>query len=113
MNVYASVGMLTTKRDPKQTINAILDHYGYTLEKVKEKGRKQEVVTARMVCICALYFEHKWTLKKVGEYFNRDHTTMVHSIQRIRNLIDTEPDFKEEIKSLSPKTIENIHKKRY
>ena len=47
------------------------------------KSRLRKLVIARM---CAMYLMRKktdYTLKEVGEFFNRDHTTVIHSIRFI------------------------------
>jgi chromosomal replication initiator protein len=110
--IYARVGVQQKNgRGYEKTLQEILYYYKLTIPEVIKKNRKNEIVTARMVCMCALYYEHRWTLQTVGKFFSRDHTTVLHAIERVRDLIDTEPDFKDEVLRLSPKVIELIHKK--
>jgi chromosomal replication initiation ATPase DnaA len=110
--IYARVGIQSKNgRDYEKTLMEILGYYNLTITELIKKNRKNEIVTARMVCMCALYYEHRWTLQTVGKFFYRHHTTVMHAIERVRNLIDTEPDFKDSVLRLSPKVIELIHKK--
>ena len=79
-------------------------HYGISLENLKSKSRKRELVTARQI---AMYFAKKYTnhsLKSIGYYFGgRDHSTVIHALQTVNNMLDTEPHFKLSCKDLQRK----------
>lgn len=79
-----------------QKMDLITEHVCHVLGIDKEviftKNRKQEYVFARQV---SMYFIHsnyrEISLKSIGNYFaGRDHTTVIHSIQRLKDLIETE-----------------------
>ena len=53
------------------------------------KNRKRRVVEARMLC-GLLMRELSHSLKQIGEYLNKDHTTVIHYERTMRNLIDTD-----------------------
>jgi hypothetical protein len=57
--------------------------YGY----VTDKNRKREVVFARQVAMHILLKNTKWTLGKIGENFNRDHATVLHSDRVIKDYL--------------------------
>jgi len=79
-------------------------HYNISLEDLKSKSRKRELVTARQI---AMYFAKKYTnhsLKSIGYYFGgRDHSTVIHALQTVNNILDTEPHFKLSFKDLQRK----------
>jgi chromosomal replication initiator protein len=79
-------------------------HYSIPLENLKSKSRKRELVTARQV---AMYFSKKYTnhsLKSIGYYFGgRDHSTVIHALQAVNDMLDTEPHFKLSFKDLQRK----------
>lgn len=61
-------------------------------EKVLSKNRCREYVTARHM---AMFFIRKYypyiSLKSTGNYFGgRDHTTAIHAVQSIKNLMQAE-----------------------
>ena len=76
-------------------------YYNISLEELKSKSRKRELVTARQV---AMYFVKKYTsysLKSIGHYFGgRDHSTVIHALQAVNDMLDTEPIFKRSVNDL-------------
>jgi len=70
-------------------------HYNISLEDLKSKSRKREFVTARQV---AMFFVKQYTnhsLKSIGHYFGgRDHSTVIHALQAVNDMLDTAPRFK-------------------
>ena len=79
-------------------------HFNISLESLKSKSRKRELVTARQV---AMYFVKKYTsysLKSIGHYFGgRDHSTVSHALQAVNDMLDTEPHFTRSFKDLQRK----------
>lgn len=69
---------------------------GVGLEAMKSKCRNREFVEARHI---AMYFCKKFTnssLKFIGKEFgNRDHSTVIHALQSVSNLIDTDKSKRE------------------
>ncbi|MEM9416801.1 MAG: chromosomal replication initiator protein DnaA [Bacteroidota bacterium] len=82
----------------------VAGHFNVSVESLKSKSRKRELVTARQV---AMYFIKKYTshsLKSIGQYFGgRDHSTVSHALQAIDDLLDTEPHFKRSFEDLQRK----------
>ncbi len=74
------------------------DYYGIKVEDLKAKTRKKEIVIARQV---AMYFSKEFTnhsLKSIGYHFGgRDHSTVIHAVQSVNDLIETDPSFKNAI----------------
>ena len=80
----------------------VTEHFNVSLESLKSKTRKKEIVIARQV---AMYLAKQYTnhsLKSIGEYCGgRDHSTVIHAIQAVNDMLHTEHHFKvsmEEIK---------------
>jgi chromosomal replication initiator protein len=67
---------------------AVSAYYRLAIGDIKGKTRKKEVALARHI---AMYMSHKIlkkTLEEIGEFFeNRDHSTVIHGIKKIQNLI--------------------------
>lgn len=85
---------------------SVLKHYGLDRDTVFEKKtRKREIVVARQI-IMSFYKKYtKMSLKSIGEQFRgdtpgkrKDHTTVIHSIQTVKDLCDTDPNFQKEVK---------------
>jgi len=77
----------------KLTIDAGNSIYPMTWEDLGGKFRKKELVLTRQL-FC--YFCKEWsvlpTLTSIGNEINRDHTTVMHAIQQIKNLIDSKDE---------------------
>ncbi len=82
----------------------VAGHYKIPLEQLKSKSRKREIVTARQV---AMYLAKKHTnhsLKSIGHYFGgRDHSTVIHALQVVNNLLDTDQPFRLSFEDLQQK----------
>ena len=57
------------------------------------KTKKNEYANARQVTMSIALNNLKCTLKEVGNFFGKDHTTVLHAKKVVNNFIATEPDF--------------------
>jgi len=82
----------------------ITEHYSVALEGLKSKSRKKEIVIARQV---AMYLAKQYThhsLKSIGYYCGgRDHSTVIHAIQAVNDMLDTQPQFRVSFEELKRK----------
>ena len=82
----------------------VAEYFGLPVELLKAKTRKKEVVTARQV---AMYFAKEHTshsLKSIGHQFGgRDHSTVIHSVQTVSDLLDSDKSFRASIQELRRK----------
>jgi chromosomal replication initiator protein len=82
---------------------SVSEYYVLAPEVLTGRQRTQEIARARQV---AMYFAKIYTdfsLKSIGNYFNRDHSTVIHAIQAVENLIECDKRFKADIESLKKK----------
>jgi len=78
----------------EQIIEIVADFFHLQAKVLKMKSRKREVVTARQL---AMFFAKKYTKKsltEIGLAFSKDHSTVVHSIKTVKNLYETDREFK-------------------
>jgi chromosomal replication initiator protein len=62
---------------------------------LKQKLRIREITELRSI-FCFLARNMSYSLKTIGEYLNgRDHTTVIHSVNTFKDLIETCPVFRE------------------
>jgi chromosomal replication initiation ATPase DnaA len=79
---------------PEKLFKVIQKEFGVTQEQIASKSRKRAIVVYRQL-FCYFVMEHRiLSLKAVGDLIgNRDHTTVIHSVNTIKDLIDVEdPD---------------------
>lgn len=89
------------------TIDAIqkmvCEYFGVPYDKLLQKTRK-EIVQARQITMYLSKAFTKNSLKTIGEHFGgRDHTTVIHSCQTVKDLMDTDTLFKESVLELQQK----------
>jgi chromosomal replication initiator protein len=70
------------------------DLFGCTAEELFTPSRYREVVNARQVCMWVMHKYSSATLRAIGNHFNRDHATVVHSLLMVDNLCATDKQFK-------------------
>ncbi len=79
----------------------VSEYYNVSSEKLLAKTRKREIVQARQVSMYLAKMFTKNSLKTIGNHFGgRDHTTVIHSCQTVRNLMDTDDKFKDGVLNL-------------
>ena len=74
------------------------EHFAIEVDQMKAKTRKRAIVQARQI---AMYFSKEMTrhsLKTIGSYFGgRDHSTVIHALQTVNDLISTDKYFKQNV----------------
>lgn len=82
----------------------VAEYFKVEVESLKDKIRKKEIVIARQV---AMYFSKEYTnhsLKAIGYHFGgRDHSTVIHAVQSVNDMMDTNANFKSSIEELKKK----------
>ena len=90
------------------TIDAIqkmvCEYFGVHYDKLLQKTRKREIVQARQITMFLAKSFTKNSLKTIGEHFGgRDHTTVIHSCQTVKDLMDTDSVFRENVMEITQK----------
>jgi chromosomal replication initiator protein len=82
----------------------VCDFFDVPYDKLLQKTRKREIVQARQITMYLSKSFTKNSLKTIGEHFGgRDHTTVIHSCQTVKDLMDTDTLFKESVLELQQK----------
>lgn len=80
---------------PTDVIETVAETAGVTLQAIKSRSRKRELVEARQIAMTLLKSETKMTLKTIGSFFSgRDHTTVIHAINTVEDLTETDKLFR-------------------
>lgn len=92
--------------DPKRiTIEAIIDavvrYYGVKVSDLHSKKRNRSVAFPRQICMYLSRRHTRYSLEEVGGYFGgRDHTTVLHGVRTVKNLVETNPDVAGQVKAI-------------
>src|SRR5688572_11279019 len=82
----------------------VCDYFDVHYDKLLQKTRKREIVQARQISMYLAKAFTKNSLKTIGEHFGgRDHTTVIHSCQTVKDLMDTDGVFRENVLELQQK----------
>lgn len=75
--------------------------YDVSEEQLQSRTRTRQVVQARQVAmyLCREYTEE--TLRAIGRAFgDRDHSTVIHSVDTVEDLLETDPNFRQQVEDL-------------
>jgi chromosomal replication initiator protein len=82
----------------------VCEYYDITYDKLQAKTRKREIVQARQISMFLAKQYTKNSLKTIGDHFGgRDHTTVIHSCQTVKDLMDTDTMIRDQVKELQQK----------
>ena len=92
--------MLKDKADFLPSSDVIIEEvskfYGIEADAIRGQGRTKDTALARQIAMYQIRRITTLSLKEIGrEFDNRDHTTVMHSIERIEKLIKTNPEIAE------------------
>jgi hypothetical protein len=88
----------------KRIKKTICLYFNINEEDVDKKTRKRKIVVPRQIAHYIALLNTKHSLTDIGkEIGNKNHATVLNSKKTINNLIDTDPDFKKELKNISQK----------
>lgn len=82
---------------------SVCDFYHISFEEFMSHKREMELVLVRKVFAFIAYQYCEVPLCKVAKYMNRDHTSVIYYLHKVKDLMDTEPVRAKEIQYLSAK----------
>ena len=106
MVVKVIKGVFKEKSDIVPTAEVIIDEVCkfYNIEPtiLRGQGRAKDISLARQIAMYLIRSMTNLSLKEIGKEFdNRDHTTVLHSIERVEELSKSDPEKAEIIKDIT------------
>ncbi len=86
---------------PDLIIKEVAKYYNISAEKLLSNTRSKEMVLPRQVSMYLVRNLTKCTLPEMGRIFSRDHTTVLHSINKIEDFVKSSPDMTNVINTLT------------
>ena len=94
---------------PKVIISYICSYYNIDEETLRGQSRSRDVVAARQLAMYLIRRMHATSLDGIGKEFgSRDHSTILHSLDKVEKQMQTDPKFAERVKEITT----NISSKR-
>lgn len=85
----------------KDVVKAVSSFYNIEEESIYNKTRRQEVVKPRQLTMYILREDYNISFPSIGQKLgNRDHTTVMHSCEKIKNELKTNPDLTTELNQI-------------
>ncbi|MDR0891527.1 MAG: chromosomal replication initiator protein DnaA [Mediterranea sp.] len=82
-------------------LNAVCQHFSLEVSAVHTKSRKREVVQARQVAMYLAQKKTGFSTSKIGKFIgNRDHATVIHACKTIKNQLEVDKAFKQEVQEI-------------
>jgi len=84
-----------------QIVKIVAEFYNLAEKDIYGKTRKKEIVHGRQVIMYLLREDYSFSLPVIGsEIGKRDHTTVIHSCERVRSMLSSSPTFANEIEQI-------------
>lgn len=75
---------------PEKIIKAVAETYGITTEDVLSKSQSRDCTLPRQIAMHLCRYELNIPFIKIGDVFDRDHSTVMSSVRRIQKAIDSD-----------------------
>lgn len=87
-------------------IKEVCDFMGTEFDLVNIPSRKRPLPQIRFIIMAFLYKYSLPSLKEVGNVFGKDHTTVIHGIQSLQDICDTEPPVRSMVRQVAKRVIQ-------
>jgi chromosomal replication initiator protein len=92
--------------DIQKIQQAVATHFKITVEDLKGKKRTANINYPRQIAMYLCRMTTEETIVKIGlEFGNRDHSTVLHSFEKIHNELKTNLELKETIEEIKNKIV--------
>lgn len=88
------------KSDTERIIEKTIQMYEVTRDELSEHTRRANVVVPRQIVMYLLRTDVGLSFPSIGRLFNRDHTTVIHSCNKVREMIDRNAKIRNRVKRI-------------
>lgn len=98
-NILASiVGAKKKVTSAKKVAESVAEFYNISMEDLIKQSRKKEYVKPRQIAMYLIRKELDSSFPSIGEFFGgRDHTTVMHAVEKIGDMVNQKESFKQEV----------------
>lgn len=90
-------------------LRAVSAHYGVTIPEIKSNIRNIRCVTPRHVAYFIAARQSGLSIAAIGRRFGKDHTTILHAVRKMRELLLIDKELAETIEMLEAKLFAGIY----
>ena len=90
---------------PDRIMQVVSEHYGVSIDDICSKKRNAEIVLPRQVFVYLCRELINTSLVTVGKMIQRDHTTVMHSVEKVENMLKTDTGFANTVEIIRKKIV--------
>lgn len=91
---------------PKKILKAVAEFYDMGEKDLMQQSRKKDVVRPRQIAMYLMRENLKSSYPSIGDKFGgRDHTTVIHSCEKVAQELLTNPELEEELKAIKERIL--------
>ena len=68
-------------------VEVVANYYNISVDELKTKSRKSEVILPRQICIYLIRRKTKLSYPQIAKYFNHHHTSIIYTFTTISNFL--------------------------
>jgi chromosomal replication initiator protein len=92
---------ISKKLNPREVISQVAHYFNLKASQIKGKERHQFIVLPRQIAMYLLRTDSNYSLVEIGRFFgNRDHTTVIHAVDKINKLLAVSEEVRFNVSSL-------------
>ncbi len=85
----------------EKVFTAVSNDMGISVEDIKSQSRQQKISKARNICMYVIKDILKdITYQEIGDFFGKDHATVLHSLKKIKSAVETDQLLKNSVNSI-------------
>ena len=93
-------GQIPTEVTVSKIFGELYDRYGVTKEELTGLKRSKEIVNVRHIAVYLIRKNTDMSQNNIAKIFNRDHTTVIASLEKVEKQMKTDSSYKAEINRL-------------
>lgn len=95
-----------------QIEQAVSDYFKIPVETIRSKSHERRISQCRQIVFYFAREKTKMSLTEIGNYYNKDHTTALWSINKVADLISVDKSFRKHIEKINNTLTFNYNKEQ-
>lgn len=95
-----SGGASSRKTSASEIMHLTAEAFETSIDQLKSSGRARKIVVPRQVAMYLIRETTDLSLPEIGQLFGRDHSTVIHAVQKIEVDMDKDSNFREKVFSI-------------
>lgn len=86
---------------PQMIMQAVANYYCIPVEQITSNKRSKDTVQPRQVSMYLVRDMLGYSLPEIGKIFSRDHSTVLHAVDKVKSLMKTSTEMNDILKTLT------------